>query len=149
MNVVFYNNKSDNNEVSKELTNVGSFDCELHRECSVQTPTMIVPMSDALLSANYCYIPKFGRYYYIAEMNIFSGDLVAISLKVDVLKSFWNDFKGSRCQAKRSSSKPNYNLPDETKTYKPQPKYYARKLSSMEFTPNNTTGYYVLTVGGR
>lgn len=144
MNVVFYNNSSDNNVVHKNITQIKSYECELHRECMVQNPTLLVPMEDALLSANYCYIAKFNRYYYISGISIYSGNLTAISLKVDVLMSFWDNFKDSPCQAKRSYSHFNKNMEDETRTYNPQPDYEFRRISNMEFRPNRE-GTYVLT----
>ena len=41
-----------------------------------------------VLSANYCYIPYFNRYYYVEEIISVRNNLWQIVLKVDVLMSF-------------------------------------------------------------
>lgn len=148
MEIKFYNNISDNDDVKKSITHIATFDCDIYNDCSIYSPSIIVPMSDALINANYCRIEKFKRYYYITNQTIYSGDLVKIDLRCDVLMSFWNSFSKSKCIAKRSSSHQNPNIPDECDVYKPQSKFIRRK-DRTSFTPTSTGGCYILTLGGK
>lgn len=158
MLVNFYNNKSANNVVHKNIGSViSSQRCQIWDDISIQQPVLLVDYSDslidtnysdALIDANYCYIEKFKRYYYIVDSTVYDGNKLKLSLASDVLMSFWNSFSGSQCQAKRSSSHPNWNMDDPTRVYEPQPTYYPRKLGGMEFTPSDAEGYFVLTIGG-
>lgn len=146
--VKFYNNQSENAEVKKIISHIETFNCEIYEDCSIQTPTIIVPMSDSLTWANYCYIEKFHRFYYIVSSTIYDGNLVRISLKCDVLMSFWNSFSKSKCIAKRSSSSFNTSIPDNFEVFSPQPEI-KRTKDTNKFQPTSSGGCYILTIGGK
>lgn len=148
MNVVLYNNSSSNNTVHKRLSQIGTVDCDVYEDCSISSPTLRLSMTDAMISANYCYIAKFGRYYYITDKTIIDGSILIVSTHVDVLMSHWSSFSTSPCIAKRSSSHPNINIPDEYNVYKSQSKFIRRKDSN-KFNPSSTGGCYILTLGGK
>ena len=42
----------------------------------------------AVLGYNYCYIPDFGRYYYINGINALRANLFELSLGIDVLMTY-------------------------------------------------------------
>ena len=42
----------------------------------------------AVIGYNYCYIPDFGRYYYINDINALRANLFELSLGVDVLMTY-------------------------------------------------------------
>lgn len=147
INVQFYNNSSANNVVPKIKSAIGNpIVCSIFEECDILAPMLLVDYTDSVINANYCYIPKFGRYYYITGNTIYDGNKVRLSLKCDALESHWNSFKGSICQAKRSSNRGNKMLVDDTKSYLAQPFYDYRELP-FEFNPNQN-GTYVVTIGG-
>lgn len=148
MIVNFYNNSSDKADVHKSISHIIDFDCDVFNDCSIQNPQLIVPMSDALINANYCYIAKFKRYYYIVDSTIYNGDMLRVILKSDVLMSFWKVCSGSRVIAKRSQSHPNPNIPDNYDVYKSQSKFVRRKDTN-KFTPTANGGCYILTLGGK
>lgn len=149
MLVNFYNNKSANNVVHKNIESVTEpQNCQIWDDVSIQQPVLLVDYFSNFDKCNYCYIEQFHRYYYIVDVTIYDGNKLKLSLASDVLMSFWNSFSGSQCQAKRSSSHPNWNMDDPTRVYEPQPTYYPRKLGGMEFTPSDDEGYFVLTIGG-
>lgn len=152
MIVRLFNNYSDNNEVHKSISILREMDCNIYEECSIQTPTIIIDIEqnnpNVVLNANYCYIPFWNRYYYITDSSIYNGNLVRLSLKVDVLMSFWNDFANSPCIAKRSTSHPNPHIPDTYEVYKNQ-SVFKRRKDTNKFTPTSTGGCYILTIGGK
>lgn len=149
INVQFYNNSSANNVVPKIKSAIGNpIVCSIFEECDILAPTLLVDYADSVINANYCYIAKFGRYYYITGNTIYDGNKVRLSLKCDALESHWNSFKGSICQAKRSSSNYNEDLEDNTRTYKAQPTYNPISVGEVSFKPD-MFGSYVITVGGK
>lgn len=145
--VRFYNNSSDNDEVHKNISQIQTAQCEIFQECSIQAPVFLVTMSDALINCNYVYVPKFHRYYYVTDMQIYDGVKVKVSCKVDVLMSFWDSFKNSSVIAERSSSNYNKYLPDNMIPFSSKMRYEVRRLP-FTFTPTESGNHYLLTLGG-
>lgn len=147
IDITLYNNSSDNDEVHKRITSLTTRHCEIFEDCSIQRPRLKVAMGDNIINANYLYIPKFSRYYYIENMNIYDGAYVVIDARVDVLMSFWNSFKNSQCIAKRSSSNYDNMLEDTLIAKYPTSQYITRKFGT-PFNPSDSGFNYVLTVSG-
>ena len=70
-------------ELSDEITLVGT----LRAQSSVMSPTFTV-QDTAVVGYNYCYIPDFGRYYYINGINALRANLFELSLGIDVLMTY-------------------------------------------------------------
>ena len=113
MNIVFYINNSDNRTLNKSLTELSSADISLKDENEIMRP--VITLSAAYLppSANYAYIEKFSRFYFINGQRILTGNRLEISLREDVLMS-WRVFltQNARVIAERSTNVPNKKLPD-------------------------------------
>lgn len=88
MIITFYNNISEKNVVRKTLNNPLSISGALREATSVTNPTITVESPVAIVGYNYCYIPDFGRYYYVVDVKSLRLDLWAVTLRVDVLMSF-------------------------------------------------------------
>lgn len=99
--------------LNKSLTELSSADISLKDENEIMRP--VITLSAAYLppSANYAYIEKFSRFYFINGQRILTGNRLEITLKEDVLMS-WRVFLTQNAQviAERSSSVPNKKLPD-------------------------------------
>ena len=93
MEVILYKNSSENNVIGKSLAQIKSVDCNLKNDVSIINPTLVLYYTANLLDSNYCYIPKFNRYYFIDEIIPITADRSVIKCKVDVLESFKNDIK--------------------------------------------------------
>ena len=93
MEVILYKNSSENNVIGKTLTQIKSVECNLKNDVSVVNPTFVLSYTDSILDSNYCFIPKFNRYYFIDEIIPITGDRSIIKCRVDVLESFKNDIK--------------------------------------------------------
>lgn len=87
MDIVLYNNNSDDNTINKSLTLVDTMSGTLKESCSIENPSITVECS-GMIPANYCYISEFSRYYFITEQTILSNNRTRLNLKVDVLESF-------------------------------------------------------------
>ena len=149
VSVKLYNNSSDNRVVHKSITQIGTDrSCQITDECNIVNPRILLDAPGTYLSANYMYIPDFNRYYYITNINIINGNQVEIEGHCDVLMSFWNSFKNSKCTAGRSSSSYDDYIDDPMVTIKDQYRTQVRRLTG-EFTPTaDGANHYILTIGG-
>ena len=85
--IYFYNNVSENEYVNKELLNETVFYCLFKNSSSIISPTLLIQNFNGF-NFNYCYIPIFGRYYYITNITTQRNNLWEIETEVDVLMSF-------------------------------------------------------------
>lgn len=110
MNITLMNTDSPNNMIGKTATTVSDYTGAVARvNVSVENPVLILEESVAnIMSANYCYISDFGRYYFITDKQCDSNGLWTISLKVDVLESFKNDIYNLKGIVQRQKN--NYNM---------------------------------------
>ena len=93
MEVILYKNSYENNVIGKSLVQIKSVECNLKNDVSVVNPTLVLSYIDSILDSNYCFIPKFNRYYFIDEIIPITGDRSIIKCRVDVLESFKVDIK--------------------------------------------------------
>lgn len=86
-------------------------------QCAVKTPSSVLsPVVEAAVNSfpawNYCYIPDFGRYYFVTSTTYNRG-LWEISLSVDVLASFKTQIGNTSLYVTRSSTRQNQALIDK------------------------------------
>lgn len=65
-----------------------------------------------VVTANYCKIPAFGRYYYIEERNVVREGLTLLTLRVDVLMSWAAEIKNCPAVFERSQTLVNAYVRD-------------------------------------
>lgn len=99
MNISLLYTDAPNNQLNKSVEQIAEYSGAVARvNVSVENPVLILEESVSnIMSANYCYIAEFGRYYYIVDKTADANGLWTIALKVDVLKSFASsidDLKG-------------------------------------------------------
>lgn len=98
MDIFLYKTESAPNVVDKKLTEVAHYtSVRLLDDTSVLTPTIEVRESntiDNIWDINYFYVPKFKRYYFVADITATAG-MYRISGRVDVLKSYASEIKAS------------------------------------------------------
>lgn len=93
MEIKLYKNLSENNVIGKSLAQIKSVEAQLKNDVSVINPTLILNYTANILESNYCFIPKFNRYYFIDEIVPITGDRCVVKCRVDVLESFKEDIK--------------------------------------------------------
>ena len=93
MEIKLYKNLSENNVIGKTLTQIRSVEANLKNDVSVINPTLVLNYTSNILESNYCFIPKFNRYYFIDEIVPITGDRCIVKCRVDVLESFKEDIK--------------------------------------------------------
>lgn len=84
---ILYNNNSPTNKVNKDLTLYDNVDTYFLRETNVLTPVIEIEYK-VFISANYCFLPIFNRYYFIKSVEIVNECFMRLYLTVDVLMSF-------------------------------------------------------------
>lgn len=94
--------------LSKEL------DCQLKDGVSLTNPVLLIRGSQFDIGYNYCYIPKWSRYYFVNNIKINTGGVYEVSLSVDVLASFKADILSGTAYVRRSQSNGSLYVPDSS-----------------------------------
>lgn len=96
MKITFYSNKSDAIVVDKEINSISTINnAKIINETDILNPSIIVSRNfyDSLFSqANYLYIDKLKRYYFINNIS-FADSMIVIDCTVDVLMTYKEDIK--------------------------------------------------------
>ena len=87
MEIKLYKTSSPRKKLVKDLTDGITLVGTLRAQSSVMSPTFTV-QDIAVIGCNYCYIPDFGRYYYINGINALRANLFELSLGIDVLMTY-------------------------------------------------------------
>lgn len=90
MDIRFYHNSSLNDSMNKQISLIKTVTGEFKQDAPVEQFEAIVHYDADLLGANYCYCPKFGRYYNI-KLKTMPGSRIKVYGEVDPLMSFKND----------------------------------------------------------
>ena len=112
MDIILYNNTDDNRKLNKSPTAIKTISVRLKDDTDIMHPIIELDGANLPLTANYCYIAAFNRYYYINQQGIKIGRDLVITLSVDVLMSFKDVINNSVVVARRSGNKYNKMLPD-------------------------------------
>ena len=119
MNITFYKNYSEKNHLDKNLTQMGTISGTLREDCSVINPVIKIEAFSGfdLTLCNYCYIPSFGRYYFINNIKCV-GKLFEIEAHVDVLSTYKATIRKNSAIISRQAEHYNLYLQDgNIKTY--------------------------------
>ena len=92
MNIKLMKTVSSFNSIDKKIESESLFEgCKLLESTNIINPTVILGgFSDIenVSQFNYCYIPKFKRYYFISDIKNMTGGRISIEMHVDVLKTY-------------------------------------------------------------
>ena len=112
MVIKLYKTKSENEVVKKVLTDEIVLEGTMRESSSILNFSMNVEHED-LSSYNYAYIESFHRYYYISDIVIVRTGLWRLSLTVDVLMTYKNDFLPLKAIVSRQEKRYNLYLRDD------------------------------------
>lgn len=91
MIIFLHKTTSERNKIIKEFNSNDSLTLSgyLRSECSVLQPVIVIEMAgNSITQYNYCYIPEFGRYYFINNIESVRTNVWRIHCNVDVLMSY-------------------------------------------------------------
>lgn len=145
MTINLYNTRSENNQLWKDLTSIGSYTGTLRNESNVVHPAVLIE-AENLSSANYAYIPEFKRYYYVREIVSYRTGLWLVYMDSDPLMSFAGEIRNMSVvlEESESASIDNYLLDSRVWIAKVKD-----KTNIVQF-PNGllTDGEYILITAG-
>lgn len=87
MEIKLYKTSSPRKKLVKDLTDGITLLGTLRAQSSVMSPTFTV-QDISVVGYNYCYIPDFGRWYYINGIDALRANLYELSLGIDVLMTY-------------------------------------------------------------
>lgn len=142
--ISLFKTASENNRVVKVLTNERSMYGELRQQTSVLSPKIQIETDVNIVLYNYCYIPVFKRYYYIADITSVRMNVWEVSMRCDVLMSYSAQIKSLRPIIERDETGQSAGLVDSD-----LPISINKKVQKLYF-PNGFTKdiQYVLTTSG-
>lgn len=145
MQIDFYKNTVPKNRLYRNLTGHLVSQGHLIDPCDVLNPVIKMAYNAYHVNINYCYIPDFGRYYFI-EDYVIEGDTVTLHMHVDVLYTYRNTILQSQCIALRSSSHGNLYLKDDFVQFE---NGWIYNYSKFPYEFDDETGTYLLYITGR
>ena len=146
MEVILYKNSSENNVIGKSLAQIKSVECNLKNDVSIINPTLVLYYTANIFDSNYCFIPKFNRYYFIDEIVPITADRCIVKCRVDVLESFKNNILNLDCIVDKQEKEIASNKYINDGSFVTTSKQFNRMI---EF-PNgfNEKGSYILICAG-
>lgn len=148
MTIEFYNTSSDPLAVNKYLTDKLTLTAQVTNVIDRDNPTFLLDLTAAKMSRNYCYVPDWGRYYFLNEPQIVNGNHIEIDGRPDDLMSHKTAILNSQIIAERSSSSYEYYMEDPLVSDSGKIVTKIRKLPTV-FDTANATNNYVIILGGK
>lgn len=115
MQIVFYNMNKDARYVDKSdaLTQMTSLDVKLKkRPNNIRSFSLELDMDPEDVSFNYCFIPKFGRYYYVGEPVSLVNGMIQVPLECDLLMTYKDKIYATSQLVERNAKHINAYLHD-------------------------------------
>lgn len=116
MTIQLGNYIGEKNRIQKNISLGDPFDGVLRADCDIMNPSVMIEASaDTVCGYNYAYIPEFGRYYFIQNVNAYRTGLSIITMSVDVLYTYKEAILNSNAVVCRSSRTGDaiHELPDD------------------------------------
>lgn len=120
-------------------------DCVLKNPCTVENP--VLELESTVFTWSVAYIPAFGRYYFVTNIESVSNTRTRYYLTVDVLASFKARILANTVFVARSQSHGNNKLVDPYATHTADNPNVYNVSSAID--GYSTTGFYVVTTAGK
>lgn len=112
----------------------------LKEQTSIMSPTFLLSDYDARY--NYFYVPKWGRYYFVADCTLNIDGLFELTGEFDHLASYKESIGAYTCFVERSASLFDVDINDPIVTAK-QPIYHRQQINN-SITGMSATGCFLL-----
>lgn len=146
MEIKLYKTSSPRKKLVKELSDGITLVGTLRAQSSVMSPTFTV-QDTAVVGYNYCYIPDFGRWYYINGIDILRSNLYELTLGIDVLMTYAAEIRNNTAIIDRTESGTTANVYIDNGTFVNTSKL---ETATYNFSGgfNDTPEYILITAGG-
>lgn len=141
INARFYKFTKTVDSTERPSGNGTVFAITLKDAVSVVAP--VIELSTDAFDFNYCYIPSFGRYYFVQRCIILNNNRMEYHLTVDVLATYRTEILASSLYVLRSASSYNNYLIDDTWTHTTA---FTESVQSTSFPDFDGQGCYLVTV---
>ena len=142
--IEIYRNNSETNRLTKDISLLSDYTGVLKHPSSIIDPVIMLTADiETLTNANYMYIEKFNRYYFINDIISIRHNLCEIHAHVDVLMSFKDEILQCQVICKRQQDLWNLYLDDGSFQV-----FADRIVLTKAFPSGFTTQNYVLAVAG-
>lgn len=105
MNIDFHSISDDRKKIKKTLNPIASVSADLKTPCSIINPVLQVAkgsIGTEWYRINYAYIPAFGRYYFVDNIQAENDGLISLELSVDVLFTYSSRLMSTQFQVVRA-----------------------------------------------
>ena len=144
MTLILYANSSEYASLDKELEQIITLSGILREESSIIDPVITVEdLDDAITAINYAYIPEFGRYYFITNIESVRNHLWRLSLHVDVLHTYAAAIRENSAIIERNENEYDLQLNDGLFKTRQNP-----RIVQYPFPAGFNTWNFVLAVAG-
>lgn len=144
MTIDLLNNMSEVNAINKNVDLLASLTGTLREESSIIDPVITMQgIESCLTTANYAYIPEFGRYYFINNIEAVKNGLWRVSMHVDVLYSFAEEILTNSAIIERNENEYDLKLNDGLFQTQQNP-----RIAQYPFPNGFDTWNFVLAVAG-
>lgn len=146
MEIKLYKTSSPRKKLVKDLTDEITLVGTLRAQSSVMSPTFTV-QDTSVVGYNYCYIPDFGRWYYINGIDALRANLYELSLGMDVLMTYATEIRNNTAIIDRAESGTTANVYIDNGTFINTSKL---ETATYNFSGgfNDTPEYILITAGG-
>lgn len=142
---------SDNRALHKNWNGLKTVTCTVKEPCELSNPVFILAFDNLAFNSNYCYCENFGRYYYINERILTSGNRIELHCHVDVLQTYNSAISGLTVTVTRQENIGINHIPDSLLPLDPVKQTRCIDLGNNIFNltgANNLTHNFVLNVSG-
>lgn len=123
---------------------------QISNPANVENPHFILDIpAGGTFEYNYCYIQKWGRYYFLGEPTYLDGNRLTVSGVCDVLTTYADDIRNLDIIVNRTESVENTKIPDALQASQANRQSEILNFKDSPFSVNFSTDIvYVLTVQG-
>ena len=144
MTLELYSNSSEYAALDKDLELQLTLTGILREESSIIDPSILVEdLDDYITDINYAYIPEFGRYYFITNIESVRNHLWRLSLHVDVLHTYAAGIRANSAIIERNEKLYDLQLNDGLFKTRQNP-----RIAQYPFPSGFSTWNFVLAVAG-
>lgn len=144
MTLTLYKNNSEQNAVTKSLTQVQTMTGTLRNGTSIIDPVVLVSDIANISGVNYCKINEFNRYYFINNIKSVNNNLWELSCHVDVLQSFATEIRAQSGIVERQENYFNLYLNDGN-TFQV---YQNPQIATIQFPAGFTDPSFIIAIAG-
>lgn len=123
---------------------------QISNPANVETPHFILDIpAGGTFDYNYCYVQKWGRYYFLGEPTYLDGNRLTVAGVCDVLTTYADDIRNLDIIVNRTESVENAKIPDALQASQANRQSEILNFKDSPFSVNfGTDIVYVLTVQG-